>query len=62
MYSFQSDLPDGSEVISVKEEDEDIQITDSTFPDQKKENCKFYACTTNGVKMVIFARLTNLIS
>ncbi|XP_071153729.1 putative Polycomb group protein ASXL2 [Mytilus edulis] len=38
VYGLKSDLPDGSEVISVKEEDEDIQITDSTFPDQKKEN------------------------
>ncbi|CAG2196414.1 ASXL [Mytilus edulis] len=38
VYGLKSDLPEGSEVISVKEEDEDIQITDSTFPDQKKEN------------------------
>ncbi|CAC5409737.1 ASXL [Mytilus coruscus] len=38
VYGLRSDLPEGSEIISVKEEDEDIQITDSTFPDQKKEN------------------------
>ena len=39
---FQSDLPEGSEVVEVKEEDEDVQITDSNFPDQKKENCKLW--------------------
>ena len=37
---LQNDIPNGSEIIEVKEEDEDVQITDSTFLEQKKENCK----------------------
>lgn len=41
VYGLRNDIPNGSEIIDVKEEEEDVQITDTEFPEQNKEKLVF---------------------